>query len=291
MILSSKKFHYSDKNYRKYDTETIIVNKKIIINIIKKAKKYIWIRLGSINYKNINTDIDIFSKLLPYVKKPLVLITGDGDRSVFKDIKKETSLSILKSKKIVKWFTQNYDGTIKHHKIKNYPIGLDLHTKRGSQLRSCYQIFSYLKKSRNFDEKRKFKIFCDVHLTQNTKFNNPRALLFKILKKCNHIYFLKKKTNFKKIVQYYSKYTFVISAHGNGLDCHRTWEALYLGAIIITKKSSLDPLYKNLPVILVDNWNQLLDLSFLKKKYNEIKFLLNRDYIDKFYNQSYWLKN
>jgi hypothetical protein len=75
------------------------------------------------------------------------------------------------------------------------------------------------------------------------------------------------------------------------LDCHRTWEALYLGAIIITKKSSLDPLYKNLPVILVDNWNQLLDLSFLKKKYAEIKVLLNRDYIDKFYNQNYWLKN
>lgn len=45
----------------------------------------------------------------------------------------------------MKWFTQNYDGTIKHHKIKNYPIGLDLHTKRGSKLRSYYQIFSYLK--------------------------------------------------------------------------------------------------------------------------------------------------
>jgi len=289
MILSSKKFHYSDKNYRKYDTETIIVSKKIIINIIKKAKKYIWIRLGSVNYKNINTDIDIFSKLLPHVKKPLILITGDGDRSVFKDIKKETSLSILKSNKIVKWFTQNYDGTIKHHKIKNYPIGLDLHSNRGSQLRSYYQILRYFKKSRNFDKKRKFKIFCDVHLTQNTKFNNPRALLFKILKKCNHIYFLKKKTNFKKIVQYYSKYTFVVSTHGNGLDCHRTWEALYLGAMVITKKSSLDSLYINLPVIIIDTWDCLLDINFLRKEYDRLKPLLKKEYIEKCFEQNYWL--
>jgi hypothetical protein len=289
MILSSKKFHYSDKNYRKYDTETIIVSKKIIINIIKKAKKYIWIRLGSVNYKNINTDIDIFSKLLPHVKKPLILITGDGDRSVFKDIKKETSLSILKSNKIVKWFTQNYDGTIKHHKIINYPIGLDLHSNRGSQLRSYYQILRYFKKSRNFDKKRKFKIFCDVHLTQNTKFNNPRALLFKILKKCNHIYFLKKKTNFKKIVQYYSKYTFVVSTHGNGLDCHRTWEALYLGAMVITKKSSLDSLYINLPVIIIDTWDCLLDINFLRKEYDRLKPLLKKEYIEKCFEQNYWL--
>lgn len=289
MILSSKKFHYSDKNYRKYDTETIIVSKKIIINIIKKAKKYIWIRLGSVNYKNINTDIDIFSKLLPHVKKPLILITGDGDRSVFKDIKKETSLSILKSNKIVKWFTQNYDGTIKHHKIKNYPIGLDLHSNRGSQLRSYYQILRYFKKSRNFDKKRKFKIFCDVHLTQNTKFNNTRALLFKILKKCNHIYFLKKKTNFKKIVQYYSKYTFVVSTHGNGLDCHRTWEALYLGAMVITKKSSLDSLYINLPVIIIDTWDCLLDINFLRKEYDRLKPLLKKEYIEKCFEQNYWL--
>jgi hypothetical protein len=52
-------------------------------------------------------------------------------------------------------------------------------------------------------------------------------------------------------------YSFVISPHGNGLDCHRTWEALVLGCIPIVKKSEIDDLYEDLPVIIVNNWSDL----------------------------------
>jgi hypothetical protein len=51
------------------------------------------------------------------------------------------------------------------------------------------------------------------------------------------------------------KYAFVISPHGNGLDCHRTWEALCLGCIVIVKKSPIDTLYTDLPVLIIDNWS------------------------------------
>ena len=132
MIIASRNFFSINKNYQKNNTEEIVVQRKILINIINKSKKIIWIRLGSSNFKNLNTDIDLFSKLLFHIKKPVVLVTGDGDRSVFKDIKKETISRILKSKKITKWFTQNYDGSIKNSKVKPYPIGLDLSTNRGT---------------------------------------------------------------------------------------------------------------------------------------------------------------
>lgn len=36
---------------------------------------------------------------------------------------------------------------------------------------------------------------------------------------------------------------FCASPHGNGLDCHRTWEALCLGCVPIVKSSPLDDLY------------------------------------------------
>jgi hypothetical protein len=50
---------------------------------------------------------------------------------------------------------------------------------------------------------------------------------------------------------------FSISPHGNGLDCHRTWEDLILGCIVIVKTSALDPLYEGLPVVIVKEWNEI----------------------------------
>ena len=64
--------------------------------------------------------------------------------------------------------------------------------------------------------------------------------------------------------KYANDHTFIISTHGNGLDCHRTWEILLLGGIVITKKSSLDPMFKDLPVVLVDDWDECKDYNNLK---------------------------
>jgi hypothetical protein len=77
-----------------------------------------------------------------------------------------------------------------------------------------------------------------------------------------------------------TKYAFVLSPHGNGLDCHRTWEALILGCIPIVKRSLLDSLYEDLPVLIVYNWfnvNESLLNSTIKKfkskvfNYNKLK--------------------
>ena len=54
-----------------------------------------------------------------------------------------------------------------------------------------------------------------------------------------------------------TRYAFVVSPHGNGLDCHRTWESLVLGNIPIVKRSSIDPLYEGLPVVIVDDWREI----------------------------------
>ena len=54
-------------------------------------------------------------------------------------------------------------------------------------------------------------------------------------------------------------YAFSISPHGNGLDCHRTWEDLALGCIVIVKSSSLDVLYEGLPVVIVNDWSEVTE--------------------------------
>jgi hypothetical protein len=50
---------------------------------------------------------------------------------------------------------------------------------------------------------------------------------------------------------------FVLSPHGNGLDCHRTWEALALGHIVVTPSSSLDTLYEGLPVVTIGSYDEI----------------------------------
>ena len=59
--------------------------------------------------------------------------------------------------------------------------------------------------------------------------------------------------------------------------------------MVITKKSSLDSLYINLPVIIIDKWDRLLDINFLRKEYDRLKPLLKKKYIDKCFEQNYWL--
>lgn len=72
-----------------------------------------------------------------------------------------------------------------------------------------------------------------------------------------------------KQVEFYrhvSTIKFVFSPHGAGLDCYRTYEALYLGSYPIVKTSSLDILYENLTVLIVQEWSdvskQLLEATY-----------------------------
>lgn len=60
-----------------------------------------------------------------------------------------------------------------------------------------------------------------------------------------------------ELYKYLSTIKFVFSPHGAGLDCYRTYEALYLGSYPIVKTSSLDVLYENLPVLIVGEWSDV----------------------------------
>jgi hypothetical protein len=66
---------------------------------------------------------------------------------------------------------------------------------------------------------------------------------------------------------------FVISPPGRGLDCHRTWEAIYLGAVPVVMKTSLaSSLISELPILAVDGYDQFLELSSreMSELYSEV---------------------
>ena len=66
---------------------------------------------------------------------------------------------------------------------------------------------------------------------------------------------------------------FVLSPQGNGLDCHRTWESIYLGAVPVVISGTLSPFFtQNLPIWEIEKWEIILEMtdSQLKEKYEEI---------------------
>ena len=83
-----------------------------------------------------------------------------------------------------------------------------------------------------------------------------------------------------------STYSFVASPPGNGLDAHRTWEAMYLGCVPIVLRSYMTEFYRNLglPVWVIDAYSDLeaYDERDLEIKYQEFKPL--------FQNEALWFK-
>jgi hypothetical protein len=57
-----------------------------------------------------------------------------------------------------------------------------------------------------------------------------------------------------------SRSKYVLSPPGNGPDCHRTWEAIYLGAIPIVKRAFWPFCNVSLPVAVIDRWEQLSEI-------------------------------
>jgi hypothetical protein len=76
---------------------------------------------------------------------------------------------------------------------------------------------------------------------------------------------------------------FVFSPEGHGRDAHKTWEALYMGAVPIVQDSILTRSFSDLPIAIVGS-----DLSVITKKYLEnILPEVKRNSCDKI-KISYW---
>ena len=64
---------------------------------------------------------------------------------------------------------------------------------------------------------------------------------------------------------------FVLCPRGNGTDTHRLWETLYMGGIPIVRRTDCWlPLLRDLPVVVVDEWAEVLDPDFRSREWHRV---------------------
>ena len=83
------------------------------------------------------------------------------------------------------------------------------------------------------------------------------------------------------------EYKFCLSLPGKGLDCYRTWEAISIGVIPIVISTHLDELYKDLPIIIVNDIS-VVTSEFLNDKFKEISSKIEEYRWEKL-SSSYWV--
>lgn len=241
-----------------------------------------------------------YREILPIVKYPFVLVISDGDESFPSDcgLDKWEMEDFINNDKIVHIFAQNYDYEGSSEKLSHLPIGMDFHTigykseqggwgEIGSPLEQEAHLIeilnnlqpTHLRKKRAFVD---FQLADTMHASfkRYLQFGEDRTSIFNYLLSTNLIDYgewMRRSDLWKRKGQY----AFSISPHGNGLDCHRTWEDLILGCIVILKTSSLDPMYQGLPVVIVKEWSEITEENM--EKWADL-------YQDAFTNPSYRYK-
>lgn len=252
------------------------------------------------------------TSVFPYLKVPIILVTTDGDESVptffTRSRKYPLILKMLDDDRLIHWYTQNYDYVGPSKKISPIPMGVNYQSipyAKGElywgepfltpeeQEWILDDILSTLKPT----HERIPKAYADFHLHNSSRegynamfkrFKEDRKDIYKKLSSSPLIDFVSERVPRRNLWRKKGTYAFSISPIGNALDCHRTWEDLLLGCIVIVKTSPLDPLYKDLPVVIINNWNEITEANMQKWLSQYHDAFTNPTYREKL-THAYWM--
>ena len=226
------------------------------------------------------------SKVLPSISVPFKLLTNNSDSTLPTDYSAECS-TILGNPFLIKWFSQNWE--MDHEKVERIPIGMDYHSLKPSGKPkfawSSPELHSWgIKKIASEQERelltlkqfsphfsqRQIKAYANFHFLMWTRYGkiDRKDALEKVPR--NLVFYEPIKTTRNVCWKNMAAHAFVLSPQGNGLDCHRTWEALCLGCIPIVKSSGVNSLFSDLPVWIVNDWSEVTE-DTMKKVVEEFK--------------------
>lgn len=211
----------------------------------------------------------------------VVFITGNSDYSITESI-----MEIMPSN-IKVWYAQNL--MVKNDKLKPFPIGLEnkivcirnnhgvAYPERASEKENII-----LNLSERIPEK---FIYANFNINTNPRYRN---FVKQHISNVSHIDWETPVFSLEYFFNKIKEYKMVLCPVGNGIDTHRLWEVLYCNRIPITIKVGNYPiydLYEELPIIILEDINEIKDKEYIEQKYDLIK---NKCYNKQILTIDYW---
>lgn len=211
-------------------------------------------------------DLDnFFEQVYPQLDQ-FILITHNSDHGITNKY-----VRFLEETKIIKWYAQN--AYIYHSKLQSLPIGIANERWKHGNINELVEVI-------NRDNKKDSLVYTNFNNDTNI---NERNHIEQILKKNSFV-----KSDKEPFIDYLntiSKNFFAVAPPGNGIDCHRIWECLYLRTVPVVREHPCFFQWQHLPILFIKNWEEVT-LSFLESKVYTVK---NNQNIQEL-NFLYWKK-
>lgn len=186
--------------------------------------------------------------ILPHLKNKFYLYCHNSD------LDSPSSLNLLDHPLLIHCFSQNVNCI--HPKLSSIPIGIaNSHWPHGD--------IEVLKNIQSLNIKKNNLVYCNFSTESNSQ---ERAECIKHAGQFNK----HEKKPFKEYLEDIAKSFFCISPNGNGTDCHRNWESLYLKTIPIVTESINISFYKKYPFLVIENWSKFNKLNLNKSLYKKL---------------------
>lgn len=199
--------------------------------------------------------LDFFTKKIhPKIKNPYVLITHNSLQGAPGEY-----INLLNDQKIIAWFGKNISIS-NHPKLFAIPLGI---TNKHWRMEDPTALDRAISLAPSLIKKNL------LYMNFNPSTNNDRSYVETLFQDKSFCFKSPRKPLFDYLIDL-GESKFVLSPEGAGTDCHRTWEALLMGSIPVVKHSTIDELFKDLPVLLINDWKEVTE-ELLERKWLEMK--------------------
>lgn len=214
-------------------------------NKFKKICDYILDEKG-FNKTGVTNEIPIYFVKTDYIHsfftsyKPnhkYKIITHNSDYPI--DIK---FLNILEDTNLISWFGQNIN--FNHKKLNSIPIGIANEIWEHGNEEVLLKIISQ-------EIKKNKLIHCSFDINTN---RYERTKCVHAMNRNGLV--MNQREKFEDYLTSLGSSFFTLSPNGNGIDCHKLWESLYLKTIpVVTKSINID-FYQHLPIYIIESWEE-----------------------------------
>ncbi len=227
--------------------------------------------------RHFNRLLDEFvARLRDVSTPPFRLLTMAINAQLPIDVVRET----LGSKAISHWYSENWSWALRDPKLTILPIG-------------AHDDFADLWSEADFASPARKRLRClstfqhGVPVIPRSGSPNDRLDCLQAWKGEDWVHWAPR-LSIEDYIRVHAEDAFSVSPLGTRLDCHRTWEILACGAIPIVKRSTLLPLWREFPIVVVDDWADV-DVERMERWRGELAGQFDASLLERL-SEDYWVR-